>query len=276
VDKEKRAVSLSWQPLNVSDLQGYYLYRGEKGGELLRIVGKPINPSGSPAFVDSGFEGRGLAPGAVLVYAVTGVDQSSNEGQKSFVEIQIPDNLPPAAPLSFGARPTVEGYVELVWQPGLSSDLAAHRVYRDDGKGFQLVVELEKRTTTWIDRTVTRGNAYAYRVTGIDAAENESVPTKEVRIVPTDTTPPSAPAEVTARAGTKGVEVGWKPVDAEDIAGYVVYRAARKTGPWEKMTPKPIPDARFTDGKGRAGSWYAVSAVDTSGNEGPKQEGLAQ
>ncbi len=85
-----------------------------------------------------------------------------------------------------------------------------------------------------------------------------------------------APCEVTARAGAKGVEVGWQPADAEDLAGYVVHRLARKTGPWERMTPKPITDARFIDGKGKAGSWYAVSSVDTSGNEGPKLEGLAQ
>jgi fibronectin type 3 domain-containing protein len=276
VDKEKRAVSLAWRPLNVPDLQGYYLYRGDKGGEMLRIVGKPIDASRSPAFVDSGFEGKGLAPGAVLVYAVTGVDQSSNEGEKSFIEIQIPDNVPPAAPLSFGARPTAEGSVELVWQPGLSSDLEANRVYRDEGNGFQLVAELEKKTTGWIDRTVIRGKPYTYRVTGIDAAKNESAPSKEIRIVPTDTTPPPAPGEVTARAAVKGVLVEWKPSNAEDLAGYIVYRSVRRTGPWERLTPKPIAEVRFTDGKGNAGSWYAVSAVDTSGNEGSKQEGLAR
>lgn len=276
VDALKRTASLAWNALQVPDLRGYYLYRGEPGGRMLRIVGDPIEPSGHPAFVDSGFEGRGLPPGAVLVYAVTGVDQSSNEGERASIEALIPDNAPPTAVLSFGARATPEGRVELYWQPSLSSDLAGHRVYRDDGTGPRIVAELEASSSAWIDRGVSRGTAYAYRVVEIDAAKNESPPSREIRIVATDASPPPAPGEVTARAAAKGVQVEWRPPDVDDLAGFLVYRSARRTGPWELLTPKPIREARFADEKGAAGSWYAVSAIDTSGNEGPKQEGIAR
>ncbi len=276
LDKETRSVTLAWNPLRAPDLQGYYLYRGERGGEMLRIVGRPIEPSDRPAFVDGGFEGRGLAPGATLVYAVAGVDQSSNEGEKASVEVPIPDTVPPAAVLSFVARSTEKGAVELSWQPGLSADLAAHRVYRDEGKGFRLVMELERKITTWTDQSVKRGGTYTYRVVAVDAARNESAPSREITLVPTDTSPPPPPGELSARATAKGVLVEWKPSDADDLAGHLLYRAVRKNGPWELLTPKPLSEARFTDGTGKAGSWYAVSALDTSGNEGLKQERVAR
>jgi fibronectin type 3 domain-containing protein len=70
----------------------------------------------------------------------------------------------------------------------------------------------------------------------------------------------------------------WDPVDAPDLAGYLVYRVEGEGAP-VRLTAEPIVDPFFTDQTARQGRRYryTVRSVDRSGNESaPSSEALAE
>ena len=87
---------------------------------------------------------------------------------------------------------------------------------------------------------------------------------------PTDTTPPSAPAGLTATAGDARVSLSWNAVAASDLAGYRVYRSTSTTVPLDSpisgstlVTATTIADTAAQNGTTYR---YVVVAVDTSAN----------
>ena len=70
-----------------------------------------------------------------------------------------------------------------------------------------------------------------------------------------------APAE-NLTATRKGVKVllAWSPA-GESVAGYHVYRAGRPAGPFKRITPALLSNARFTDAHQRRAATYMVRAV---------------
>jgi fibronectin type 3 domain-containing protein len=276
VEDESRAVTLTWPAAGEEDLEGYFIYRGETRDELVRLQARPLTPSDEPTFTDAGFEDRGLRPGASLVYAVAAVDSSFNVGPKAFAEAEIPDNDPPPAPYSLSARPSDDGGVVLRWHGTTVTDLEGHRIYRRTADGasddFELVHIAPAGSAMWEDAEVDRGQPYAYRLTHVDEAGNESKPSNEAELVPTDLRAPSAPGGVrTEEAERGGVIVSWETPGEGDVLGYRVYRAPYPGGPRREITEEPVADTEYEDRSGRLANHYSVSAVDTSGNEGPPQ-----
>jgi Bacterial Ig domain/RTX calcium-binding nonapeptide repeat (4 copies) len=91
-----------------------------------------------------------------------------------------------------------------------------------------------------------------------------------------DTTPPSAPATLSATRSGSAVSLAWGAPADEDVMGYNVYRAAPGAG-YQKVNARPVAASAYVDsGAGGGGAWYAVTAVDTAENEGrPSNEACA-
>lgn len=107
----------------------------------------------------------------------------------------------------------------------------------------------------------------------IDAIGGVNTKLDYVDIVPasgTDTTPPAAPANVTATPGDARVQLAWTPNTETDLAGYNVYRAT--STPVATTTPlngsSLLTSPSFLDTGVTNGTtyFYVVSAVDQSGN----------
>lgn len=276
VEEEARQVELSWNGPKDVDLFGYYVYSGPDASQLMRITSAPLQPDRRAVYTDSGYAERGLEPGRSLVYAVSAVDNSYNESPREVVEVEIPDNVPPEAPSGFAVRPTREGAVRLSWQPVLCFDLAGYRIYRSEGSRFTSVAELPETDARWLDGGAERGTQYLYRVTALDGSGNESEPSETLEIVPTDITPPNPPQQLTAELEKRGVRLRWEPSPDSDVKLYVIYRSDYPGG--KPSRELALIDGRptYLDRRGKAGLVYALSAVDTSGNEGRRQEVQAQ
>jgi hypothetical protein len=276
VNEEERSVELSWQAPADPDLAGYYVYSGPHASKLMRIHGKPLDPDREAVYVDRGYRARGLEPGRSLVYGVSAIDNSYNEGPREIVEVQIPDNVPPDPPSGLAARPTREGAVRLTWQPLLAFDLAGYRVYRADEKEFAPVADVDAETTSWTDQQAERGQPYRYRLTGLDSSGNESEASAQVEIVPTDIHPPAPPAELHTEAVRRGIRLSWEPCPETDVRSYRVYRSEYPGGKPDRPLATVYDKTEYLDRSGSAGLVYGVSTVDTSGNEGARREVTAQ
>ena len=90
---------------------------------------------------------------------------------------------------------------------------------------------------------------------------------KENRIVspPNDATPPAEPTSLTVRQRINGYELQWQANREPDVLGYYVYRNGKRVEPRLKCAYFYV-DTTSPPGQS---CQYAISAVDTSGNEGP-------
>ncbi|MHA1626703.1 MAG: hypothetical protein ACTSYT_02275 [Candidatus Asgardarchaeia archaeon] len=269
---KERKVILNWQQKKKEDLLGFYVYRGKSKEKFMRIVKSPVKEK---VFKDGGYQNRGLLPGGRYFYGVSCVDNSYNESEKIWVEVMIPDDEPPATPVSIYARPTPDGKIEVLWQAAHSWDVAGYRVYRgEDERKPTVLAELAISTSYWLDDKVEKGKRYFYYVTAIDRAGNESKPTDKFYVTSTDITPPPAPTNLRAVFyKEEGVRLSWDRVEADDLAGYRIYKAKILSGVYQLLNlEKLVKEAEFWDKEGKENLYYKVTAVDTSGNESRRSE----
>jgi len=109
---------------------------------------------------------------------------------------------------------------------------------------------------------------------GLDDGAEHTLYLDDVMVIdstaPTDTTPPAAPAGLTARGYERHCDLSWRPATDDDVLVWRIYRSengadftpvATQRGNWTRF-----PD--FTGAPGRT-FHYKISAVDLAGNESP-------
>jgi chitodextrinase len=84
-----------------------------------------------------------------------------------------------------------------------------------------------------------------------------------------DTAPPSTPSGLAGALESNGVRVHWAANSEPDLAGYHVYRALSAQGLYARLTTGLAATNEFIDASApdTVSVWYAVSAVDVTGNE---------
>ena len=87
-----------------------------------------------------------------------------------------------------------------------------------------------------------------------------------------DLTPPPVPENVITLTEEASIRIVWDPVEAEDLAGYRVYRETtrgRVSRAWEPLTEPAFVDTVLEPGETYI---YSVSSVDQKGNESERAE----
>ncbi len=108
------------------------------------------------------------------------------------VTVAMRDTFPPHAPSGLEAVPggatAADRSIDLSWTPDTEADLAGYFVYRQevDAKGVVAGTATRLNLTPVVgpayrDQTATAGHRYAYRVTAVDTAGNESAPSADVQ-----------------------------------------------------------------------------------------------
>lgn len=194
---------------------------------------------------------------------------------------------PPPAPDELRAVQVAEG-VALRWS--LTVPFSAYRVYRDGRRVNEgPVVALRgsdgagagSSPHQFLDREAAPGDTLRYTVEGLDAFGRSSRRSAPVTIVVRDLTPPRPPGAVRTAVQGDTVSVRWLPSPDTDVAGYRVWRAAEREGPFRPAADTEraeSPPAATSDGEewlawrdpGRPAGrlhWYRVTALDSAGNE---------
>jgi len=188
------AVELAWIPPSQlpagATLAGYRVYRADRGpvsGPDTGPAPSPtapqlLGPAASPSFRDSSIE-----LGRSYLYQVSVVAQYEADSVESALsaplEVTARDVFPPAPPANLvavfvPATPQAAAHVELSWSISPEPDWAGYRVYRSEqpaAPGPRLNQEL-LLSPTFRDMSAVPGRQYAYRVTSVDRAGNESAP----------------------------------------------------------------------------------------------------
>ncbi len=264
-------VSLSWNP-STDDVGvvRYNVHRSTTQGFAPSAANRVGQPTGTS------FSDTGLAAGTYY-YRVTAEDAAGNisaaSGEAS--AIVTGDTQAPTAPSGLSALGSLSS-VALAWSGSTDNvGVVRYNVHRSTTQGFtpNVANRVGQPTTTSFTDTGLAAGTYYYRVTAEDAAGNVSAASGEASAVVTgDTTPPTAPATLTATPGSLSAQLSWSA--ASDNVGVVRYNVHRSTT--NGFTPSAAnriaqpTGTSYTDGGLAAGTYYyRVTAEDAAGNVGP-------
>jgi hypothetical protein len=224
------------------------------------------------------------AAGPVPLAAYFAVRTFGKDGDRSDLSniVSVVPKAPPSAPQQVTATARGDGIL-VEWTP-VTGTVAGYNIYR---RGSQERANAKPAHTagpaekSWLDNTARFGQGYIYSVTALAQVqppiESSIASEREVRYI--DRFPPPAPTELVALAETGRVRLVWRPSEAEDVAGYIVYRREDGTDKFERVTPQPVVSAEHVDTTVAAGKTYVyrVTAIDQTGNEsGPGNEVRAE
>jgi fibronectin type 3 domain-containing protein len=172
------------------------------------------------------------------------------------------DTTAPTVPTGVAAVADSETAVTVSWSASADagSGVKGYYVFRGGVKVSPLVTG-----TSWQDTGRAAWTQYAYSVSAVDNADNESAASASVTVRTRDDTAPSVPGNVVATPGGTTVTITWNSSTdaASGLAGYRVFRngvamsGALVTGTSYTDT-SPQPSVSYT---------YTVRAVDVAGNE---------
>lgn len=210
----RTAVELSWTPPSISPASAtpptslrYQIYRreapaGTSGSTELSVPGESQQPdlvgqSVAPSYADTDF-----VFGHTYTYVVRCVaayeDGSVESADSNLLNVTPRDTFAPATPQDLaataaGANDSVAAHVDLSWAINGETNLLGYNVYRSDtanSMGMRANAA-PLMTPVFRDESVAPGKEYFYRVTAIDRAGNESMPSAQVAVtVPTSNVQP--------------------------------------------------------------------------------------
>ena len=147
------------------------------------------------------------------------------------------------------------------------------QIYRRDARQRGYVEALDRvdgDQRSYKDAKAQYGNRYIYTVRSIAGSEPLvlSAESGEREIEYEDVFPPPLPKNFVALAERGSVRLRWDPSDADDVAGYILYR--REPGrDFHPITDQPVPGTEYISRGLTAGFSYGfqIQVVDRQGNE---------
>ncbi len=210
-------------------------------------------------------------PPPAQYFAVRTFGKAGDPSDFSNVAAVVP-KAPPVAPERVNVTARADG-VLVEWSP-VEGATAGYNIYRRGAQERAYgrpVHTAGAQERSWLDNTARFGQSYIYTVTALAGPDPavESGIASDHEVIYQDRFPPQPPGELVALAETGRVRLVWQASEAEDIAGYLVYRRAGEGGTFERITAQPVQSAEHVDTTVRSGQayMYRVTAVDQSGNE---------
>jgi chitodextrinase len=187
--------------------------------------------------VSAGFNDSGLSASTAYSYRVRAVDAAGNNSAYSNVFSDTTpaaaDTTPPNAPTNLAATAASASQINLSWAASTDNvGVTGYKVERCTGAACANFVQIATPTgTTFNDTGLTASTSYSYRVRANDAAGNNSVYSNTASVTTqaaADTTPPSAPTNLTATAASSTqINLSWTAsTDSVGVTGYKVERCS--------------------------------------------------
>ncbi|MGB2791553.1 MAG: fibronectin type III domain-containing protein, partial [Candidatus Moraniibacteriota bacterium] len=209
----------------------------------------------------------GLTAETTYRYRIVAVDAAGNaSAQGTQVSATTgQDTVAPTTPTGVSATAVSISQINLSWTASTDNiAVTGYKVYRCTGSGCSNYTQIGTPSgTTYNDTGLTTSTTYRYRVTALDARENESSQSSAVSSATnSDTSAPSVPTGLSGTATSMTtVDLSWTAsTDNVGVAGYRVFRDGVQVGTTSAVS---YSDTGLT--KSTAYS-YSVLAYDAAGN----------
>ena len=273
--------------MSPAEIQGFRVYRAELGREKkrarYRLVAEINLAQPAPAEVRNGrvfWSDLAVRYDHVYGYRIRAMGVRGWMAQPS-EGVRVAPLLSLATPTGLVASGG-DSANQLSWSPVTTradgsayEGFVGYNIYRGAEPGREDEAPLTKeplRSNTYQDTAVANNTMYYYTVRAVDSPIRpwkESLDAPEASATPRDLTPPASPKGLTAVPGVERIFLTWNENNERDLAGYQVYRSTKGGKESARLTDKPVNRTTFSDETVKSGVlyYYAVTAVDTSGNE---------
>jgi len=205
-----------------------------------------------------------------VYYRVVAFDKNRNPSVYSDqLELRKPDKVPPIPSvfLDFRVSDTTVG---MRWVPSTSHDAVAQLLYRRTrgDSAWTEYARLDKTTSTFTDKKVSRQTWYEYTLVAVDDAGLRSARSFPLNVRVSDSGVRKKINAFAAKTAAEGVQLSWQYPVSEGVR-YQLYRSYNGSG---LLMYKSLPAANlsFTDKGLLKGKYeYALKAVYPDGGESP-------
>jgi chitodextrinase len=195
-------------------------------------------------------------------------------GCKSASYAPPPDTIAPTAPASLTATVVSDTQINLAWTASTDNvGVTGYLIERCQGTGCSNFAQVATPVgTTFNDIGLAGSTSYSYRVRATDAANNLSAYTSTASAsthAPPDTTPPTAPTNLTATAASASqINLAWTvSTDNVGVTGYLVERCQGAACSNFAQIAAPTTTMFIDTGLTASTSYsYRVRATDAAGN----------
>ncbi len=250
---------------NTTYVASYYAPMGRYAGDddYFATSGVTSGPLSAP-------ESTSTAANGLYTYGNDSFPRSSYEATNYWVDVVFSaaaSGASPAAPTGLSATALDATRASLTWTPSSGADApAGYDVYRSTFGGFTPGPATLIGTTTassYVD--TTNPGTYYYIVEAYDSAGNLSAASNQATVTLVDTTPPTAPSNLTATAiSATDVVLSWTASsDNVGVTAYQIYRKGSEIGTSTTVNYTDVglsPSTSYT---------YYVTASDAAGNVSP-------
>lgn len=175
------------------------------------------------------------------------VNQEVAKLEKSYVVCFYPP-FPPTGVIGDGGVRECR----ISWKPGDELDLKEYHVYRAAAVDGPYTLIAKTKKTEWIDKELTDGSEYCYRVTAADTGGLESKKSEPISAT-TKGKPVLGQVQVKESVGVKRSAFSWGETE-EGVTGYVIYRSSSPDGTFARVGESRSP--RFSEGGFGDGETY--------------------
>jgi chitodextrinase len=218
----------------------------------------------------------GLAASTSYSYRVRATDAANNLSTFSSIAtastMAAPDNTPPTAPSGLITTVVSDTQINLSWTASTDNvGVTGYKVERCQGTSCSTFAQIATpATTTFNDTGLAPSTSYSYRVRATDAAGNLSSYSATSTVTSfADTTPPSAPANLTATAiSSTQINLSWTAsTDDVGVTGYRVESCSGTSCSSFAQIATPTGASFNNTGLTASTSYsYRVRAADAAGN----------
>ncbi|MCX7736067.1 MAG: hypothetical protein N2319_05085 [Candidatus Kapabacteria bacterium] len=226
----------------------------DEGIWKIAILTNGILDSKFSEFYGMQFMDREVIMNKTYEYKVVKIENGRETGGSTSNQVKIEPFKKPDAPANFKAIEG-DGKAQFNWEHN-KKKFFAYNIYRSEKTqepkskinklpivvfGFRDATgKLVIPENLFQDTALVNGREYYYELTGIDFLGRESLPTKEIKVIPRDKTPPSEAYNLKTVFQSDTVTITWELEPDNDLKEINVYRSKKSDGPFEKLNPKPL------------------------------------
>lgn len=258
--KNSTTMDLSWT--QVVGVTGYCIYRSTSSGSGFKKVAE-IKPASATTWKDSG-----LKPGSTYYYKIRTYTEGKS-GRKYGKYSTVATGTTMESPEISSIKSKNSTQLVISW--ATVNNAASYEIYRAtkaDGNYKKIATVAGINRVNYTDKKLTAGKLYYYKVRSIGQVDNTTIYSDYSAIASGRTA--KIPDGLSVKsADSNTLRISWKA--DENASGYVITRAASKTGKYTKLaTIKDASVNSYDDATVKAGTAYYYKIQANNLNDGIK------